>query len=177
MNKKYLTLVLLFLVNFAIAQVKYTSGKSTATFQIRNMGFNTSGNIDGIKADILFDATNPANTTITAVANVNSLKTGNDAKDEHLKSADYFDVATYPKITMKSLAINYKSGNSYIGKFNVTIKNKTLPLDVPFTYTETGNTGEFNGILKLKRTDFGIGGSSMVMSNDVTVTIDVVASK
>jgi len=86
-------------------------------------------------------------------------------------------VATYPKITMKSLAINYKSGNSYIGKFNVTIKNKTLPLDVPFTYTETGNTGEFNGILKLKRTDFGIGGSSMVMSNDVTVTIDVVASK
>jgi len=50
-------------------------------------------------------------------------------------------------------------------------------LDVPFTYAENGNTADFNGILKLKRSDFGIGGSSMVMSNDVTVTIEVEASK
>jgi polyisoprenoid-binding protein YceI len=178
MNKKYLSLLsLLFLVNCAIAQIKYTATKSTVTFQIKNLGFNTSGNIDGIKADILFDVANPANSTINAVANVNSLNTGNDAKDEHLKSADFFDVATYPGITIKSTAIKHKSGNNYVGQFNVTIKNKTQSLPIPFTYTDNGSTATFNGVLKLKRSDFGIGGSSLVLSDDVTATIIVEANK
>jgi polyisoprenoid-binding protein YceI len=177
MNKKYLLLMFLFLVNCAVAQVKYNVTKATVSFQIKNMGFNTSGNFGGVQADIKFDAAKPEISSIEATANVNDLNTGNDAKDEHLKSADYFDVATYPKITITSVAIKHKSGNKYIGKFNVTIKNKTLPLDMPFTYTESGNTADFDGVLKLKRSDFGIGGSSMVMADDVTVTIDVVANK
>jgi polyisoprenoid-binding protein YceI len=178
MNKKYLPLLFLLLViNSAIAQVKYTLTKATVTFEIKNMGFNTSGNFGGVQADIKFDAAKPEVSSIEATANVNELNTGNDGKDEHLKSADYFDVATYPKITMKSVTIKHKSGSNYVGKFNVTIKNKTRLMDMPFTYTESGNTADFNGVLKLKRSDFGIGGSSMVMADDVTVTIEVVASK
>jgi len=178
MNKKYLPLLFLLLVmNSAIAQVKYTLTKATVTFEIKNMGFNTSGNFGGVQADIKFDAAKPEVSSIEATANVNELNTGNDTKDEHLKSADYFDVATYPKITMKSVAIKHKSGNNYVGKFNVTIRNKTQLLDVPFTYTETGNTADFHGVLKLKRSDFGIGGSSMVMADDVTINIDVATTK
>ena len=178
MKKKYLpVLFLLFMMSGAMAQVKYTVTKSTVTFQIKNMGFNTSGNFGGVQADIKFDAAKPELSSIEATAEVKDLNTGNDMKDEHLKSADYFDVATYPKITIKSVAIKHKSGNNYVGQFNVTIKNKTQLLDMPFSYNETGNTADFNGVLKLKRTDFGIGSSSMVLSNDVTVTIDVVTNK
>jgi len=178
MKKNYLPLIfLLFVMNSAMAQLKYTVTKSTVAFQIKNMGFNTSGNFGGVQADIKFDAAKPEISSIEATANVNELNTGSDGKDEHLKSADYFDVATYPKITMKSVAIKHKSGNNYLGQFNVTIKNKTKLLDMPFIYTETGNSADFNGVLKLKRSDFGIGGSSMVMSDDVTVTIEVVANK
>jgi polyisoprenoid-binding protein YceI len=178
MKKNYLLLLfLLFMMNGAMAQVKYTLTKATVTFQIKNMGFNTSGNFGGVQADIKFDASKPETSSIEATANVNDLNTGNDTKDEHLKSADYFDVATYPKITIKSVAIKHKSGNNYVGKFNVSIKNKTKLLDIPFTYTESGNIADFSGVLKLKRSDFGIGGSSMVMADEVTVTIDVVAGK
>jgi len=178
MKKNFLPLLfLLFVMNSAMAQVKYTVTKSTVAFQIKNMGFNTSGNFGGVQADIKFDAAKPETSSIEATANVNDLNTGSDGKDEHLKSADYFDVATYPKITMKSVAVKHKSGNNYVGQFNVTIKNKTKLIDMPFTYTETGNTADFNGVLKLKRSDFGIGGSSLVMADDVTVTIDVVANK
>ena len=178
MKKNFLPLLfLLFVMNSAMAQVKYTVTKSTVAFQIKNMGFNTSGNFGGVQADIKFDAAKPETSSIEATANVNDLNTGSDGKDEHLKSADYFDVATYPKITMKSVAVKHKSGNNYVGQFNVTIKNKTKLIDMPFTYTEIGNTADFNGVLKLKRSDFGIGGSSMVMADDVTVTIDVVANK
>ena len=178
MKKNYLPLLfLLFVMNSAMAQVKYTVTKSTVAFQIKNMGFNTSGNFGGVQAYIKFDAAKPETSSIEATANVNDLNTGSDGKDEHLKSADYFDVATYPKITMKSVAVKHKSGNNYVGQFNVTIKNKTKLIDMPFTYTEIGNTADFNGVLKLKRSDFGIGGSSLVMADDVTVTIDVVANK
>ncbi|MHB8208192.1 YceI family protein [Mucilaginibacter sp.] len=178
MNKKYLPLLfLLFAMNFAIAQVKYTLTKATVTFQIKNMGINTSGNINDVQTNILFDAANLGSSSIEASANVKTINTDNDMRDEHLRGDSFFDVATYPKITMKSVAIKHKSGNNYVGQFNVTIKNKTHLLDVPFTYIENGNTADFSGVLKLKRTDFDIGGSSMVLSDDVTVNIDVAASK
>ena len=177
MNKKYITVILLLLVNCAIAQVKHTVTKSTITFQIKNLGFNTGGSIGGLKANIQFDPANLGRSVIEASADVNTINTDNDSRDEHLKSDSYFDAAKYPEIIMKSVSIKHKSGDSYVGQFNVTIKGKTELLDIPFTYTINGANTSFKGILKLKRTDFNIGSSSMVMSDDVTVNIDVEASK
>ena len=177
MNKKYITVILLLLVNCAIAQVKHTVTKSTITFQIKNLGFNTGGSIGGLKANIQFDPANLGSSVIEASADVNTINTDNDSRDEHLKSDSYFDAAKYPEIIMKSVSIKHKSGDNYTGQFNVTMKGKTQLIDVPFMYTVTGATTSFKGILKLKRTDFNIGSSSMVMSDDVTVNIDVEASK
>jgi len=177
MNKKYLSIVLLFLVNCAIAQVKYTVTKSTITFQIKNMGFNTSGSMGGVQADILFAPDKLDASSINASADVATINSDNNMRDEHLKSESFFDVAKYPKITIKSISLQHKSGNNYTGLFNITIKDKTRQLTMPFTYAENGAVATFNGTLKLKRGDFGIGNSSMVLSNDVTITIDVETSK
>lgn len=177
MNKKYLSVILLFLVNCAVAQVKYTVTKSTVTFKIKNLGINTGGSIGGVQANIMFDPNKLEQSSIEAMAEVNTINTDNDMRDEHLKSDSYFDVAKYPRITIKSISLKHKSGNKYIGQFNVTIKDKTLPLEIPFTYNESGNTASFNGILKLKRSAFGIGGSTLTLSDDVTISIDVETSK
>jgi polyisoprenoid-binding protein YceI len=177
MNKRYLSIILLFLVNCAVAQVKHTVTKSTVTFTIKNLGINTGGSIGGVQANIMFDPNKLESSSIEATADVTSINTDNDMRDEHLKSDSYFDVAKYPKITIKSISLKHKSGNNYTGQFNVTIKDKTLPLEIPFSYVESGNTASFNGTLKLKRTAFGVGSSSMVMSDDVIVTIDVETSK
>ena len=64
-----------------------------------------------------------------------------------------------------------------MGAFNVTLKDKTKQLDLPFTYTENGSTATFNGTLKLNRLNFGVGSSSLVLSNDVTVTIQAEIGK
>jgi len=141
------------------------------------MGFNTGGSIGGIQANIMFDPEKLDAASIDASADLATINTDNDMRDEHLKSDSFFDAAKYPRITMKSVSLKHKSGNNYIGQFNVTIKDKTKVLDMPFTYTQNGSTATFNGLLKLKRSDFGIGGSSMVMSDDVKVTIIVETSK
>jgi polyisoprenoid-binding protein YceI len=177
MNKKYLSVILLFLVNCAVAQVKHTITKSAVTFTIKNLGINTGGSIGGVQANIMFDPNKLEASSIEATVDANTINTDNDMRDEHLKSDAYFDVAKYPRITIKSVSLKHKSGNNYTGQFNVTIKDKTQALEIPFTYIESGNTALFNGILKLKRTTFGVGSSSMVMSDDVTVTIDVETSK
>jgi polyisoprenoid-binding protein YceI len=177
MNTKYLSAILLFLVNSTFAQVKYSVTKSTVTFEIKNMGFNTGGNIGGVQAEIVFDPGKLDASSIEASADAATINTDNDMRDEHLKSDSFFDAAKYPKISMKSISLKHRSGNNYTGQFSITIKDKTKLLDMPFTYTENDNTADFNGILKLKRGDFGIGGGSMVLSDDVKVTIDVETSK
>jgi polyisoprenoid-binding protein YceI len=82
-------------------------------------------------------------------------------------------MAKYPKIIMKSVSFKHKSGDNYIGQFNLTIKDKTKTFDVPFTYTTIENTATFKGGLKLNRLDFNIGGKSLVMSNEVSVSMEV----
>lgn len=174
---KFFSLINLLLISLcATAQVKHTVTQSTITFTIKNLGINTGGNIGGLQADILFDKDKPESSSIQASVDVNTINTDNDMRDTHLKSADYFEAAKYPRISMKSVAIKHKSGNNYQATFSVTIKDKTKTVDMPFTYVLNGSNAEFKGSLKIQRTDFGIGDKGMVLGNDVTVQIDLQTS-
>jgi polyisoprenoid-binding protein YceI len=175
---------ILFTISFLIvsiatgfAQGASTVAKANIKFQIKNLGINTGGMLSGVKASVQFNPSQLATSSIEATADVTTINTDNDQRDEHLRSAEYFDAQHYPRISMKSVSFTHKSGNNYVGKFNVTIKDKTKQLDVPFTYTENGNTAAITGTVKLNRLDFGVGGSSLVLSNDVTATIQVELTK
>jgi polyisoprenoid-binding protein YceI len=175
--KKLFTITLLLIAGSAFAQVKQTVTQSTVSFQIKNLGFNTHGTFGGLQADINFDPAKPEAGSISATIDANTINTDNDMRDRHLKEDTYFDVVKYPKISLKSISLKHKGGNNYDGQFSLTIKDKTQTVDIPFTYVESGNSAEFKGVLKIKRTDFNVGTSSMVMSNDVQVDIDVKTTK
>lgn len=175
--KKYLFIISFLISAVAFGQVKQTVTKSAVTYQIKNMGFNTTGAFGGLQADIKFDSQHLETSNIEASIDVASLNSENTMRDNHLKSDDYFDVAKYPRIIMKSVSFKHKSGNNYTGVFNVAIKDKTKPLDVPFTYVESGPSATFKGSFKLNRQDFGIGGKTLTLSNEATVNISVETSK
>lgn len=177
MKRTFLPLIIVLCINTAFAQIKHAVTKSTITFQIKNLGINTGGSISGLKGDLQFDPAHLETSSIEASVETSTINTDNDSRDEHLKSDSYFDVAKYPKISIKSISLKHKSGNNYTGTFNLTIKDKSNQVELPFTYTENGNTASFKGSLKIKRTDYGVGGKSLIMSNDVAVTIDVEATK
>ena len=178
--KKYTAalVLLLLLSSLVFAQaIKHTIAKSSVTFQIKNLGINVGGSFSGLKADINFDPEHPESGSIEASVQANTVNTDNDTRDNHLKSDAFFDADKYPEIKMKSVSIKHNSGSNYTGIFDLTIKDKTNQVQVPFTYTENSNDGEFKGTFKIKRTDYGVGGRSMVMANDVTISIDVTTSK
>jgi len=160
-------IAIVFLINGAFAQTKIVKAK--VTFQIKNLGINTNGSFNTIHANIEFDPANLATGSIEA--------TDNDTRDEHLRSDEFFDAARYPKITIHSVSLKHKSGNNYSGQFNVTMKDKTKAFEIPFSYAPTANGGAFKGSFKLNRRDFGVGSSSLVLSNDVTVFLEVEIAK
>jgi polyisoprenoid-binding protein YceI len=146
--------------------------RSAITFEIKNMGITTGGSIGGLAAKVNFTPANLSASTLEASVDVGTINTGSSAKDEHLRSEDFFDVARYPKIVLKSVAFRHKSGSNYVGTFMLTIKDKSKQIDVPFTFTDKGNTVQFKGTFKINRLDFGVGSSSMVLSDEVIVHID-----
>jgi len=177
-KKIFLFLILILSAATLFAQVKEQAvTKSSVIFHIKNLGFTVDGTLAGFKGEVKFDPINLAASTITASVDVNTIDTDNGTRNDHLKSDSYFDAAKYPGITMKSVSLKHNSGNRYTGTFSLTIKDKTNTINMPFTYIETGSSAEFKGNFQIKRSDYGVGESSMVMSNDVKVDISVTTAK
>jgi polyisoprenoid-binding protein YceI len=59
----------------------------------------------------------------------------------------------------------------------VTIKGKTKMISVPFTFTESNAKGTFKGSFTINRLDFGVGESSFVMGDDVSVKLTLNTTK
>jgi polyisoprenoid-binding protein YceI len=160
----------------AFAQTKNIS-KAKISFELKNLGIKTGGVIGGVQGSIDFDPAKLATSKIEATADVNTINTDNDMRDEHLKKPEYFDVQKYPKMSLTSVSFKKKSGNGYTGQFNLTIKGITKPVDVAFTYAELSTGGAFKGTFKINRRDFGVGGNSMTMSDDVTINFEAETTK
>jgi len=167
----------IFLIALIVAASGFKSGNNTVTrsaitFQIKNVGIATTGTIGGLQANIQFNPANLGSSSIGASVGVTTINTDNSDRDDHLKSDDFFDVAHFPRITLKSVSFRHKSGNNYTGQFNLTMKGKSKLIEIPFSYIEKNTTTEFKGAFKINRLDFGVGENSMILSNDVSINLD-----
>jgi polyisoprenoid-binding protein YceI len=169
-------IALLIISTGAFAQTKNSITKSKIAFELKNLGIKTGGTISGVQGSANFDPANLTGSKIEATADVNTINTDNDMRDTHLKKDDYFGVEKYPKMSLSSVSFK-KSGSSYIGQFNLTIKGITKPVEVPFTYSSTATGNFFKGSFKINRRDFTIGGNSMTLSDDVTITFEAETAK
>ncbi len=97
-------------------------------------------------------------------------------RDNDLKKEKYFNADGYKLIEVKSTKL-YKKGTQFRGLFNVTIKGATKQIEIPFEYSVNGNEAEFTGSFTLNRSDFGIGGKTLTMADEVEVSILVKAKK
>ena len=177
MKKVILFIAVILMSNAAFSQSKSNINKSKISFKIKNLGINTSGTIGGLQANIQFNPADLATSTVEASVETKTINTDNEGRDEHLRSDDFFGVSRYPKITLKSVSFKHIGGKNYSGTFNLTIKDKTKQIDIPFTYLDEGNGVAIRANFKIDRLDFGVGGNSMVLSNEVTVNVEAEMSK
>ena len=106
-------------------------------------------------------APNPLESTATATIDLSSVDTGNEQRDNDLRSTNFFDVETHPKMTFASTAVRTDDG-TYLMDGDLTIRGVTKPVTLaveingfgpdPFGGTRAG----FSATAEINRTDFGV---------------------
>lgn len=158
---------------------------SEVTFKVRHLVVSTvSGSFKNFSGTVVANNDDFSDAKVTFEADVNSIDTKNEQRDGHLKSADFFDAANFPKITFVSNKTAKKNDNEYIvtGDFTMRGVTKEITLGVSFNGQGTGFGGstvagfEING--KVNRLEYGlhwnatteVGG--IVVSDEVKLHID-----
>lgn len=161
----------------AIAQ-NYSAGDagSSVNFTIKNFGLNVTGSFSGLEGKITFDPANAASASFNVSVSASTVNTGNSSRDKHLLKGDYFDASNHPKITFVSTKVT-ANGGSYTIEGLLTIKGVTKKISFPFSASPGSNGFRFTGQFRLNRRDFSVGGSSWVLSNELTVSLNVSATK
>src|SRR6478609_1305826 len=118
---------------------------------------------------------------IELTADVSSINTDNEKRDEHLKGADYFNAVQFPSLTFKSKSFVKVADKKYKLTGDLTIKGvtKSVVLDVTYngTIVHPSNNKKVSGFkIKgiIKRSDFGVGpASTSTLSDEVTLLANV----
>lgn len=168
----------LFAFSFGLSSQTYTPGDngSKVHFVISNFGIATGGSFSGLSGSIKFDPANLPSSEFDVSVDAKSVDTDIEARDNHLRKAEYFDVENYPKITIKSTKVTKTNKDGYFYMFgNLTIKGVTKEIKFPFTATTKDGGYLFEGSFKLNRRDFNVGGRSLSLGDDLTVSLAVLA--
>lgn len=160
---------------------------SSADFKVRHMMIsNVKGSFRGLKGVLTLDEANPANSSVKASSDVNTLSTGDEQRDAHLKSADFFDAAQYPEITFQSTSVKALGGGEFQVTGDLTMHGATQP--VTFAVEGLGEPAKdpwgnlrigFTAMAKLNRKDFGLTWNAaletggMLVGEEITITLDV----
>lgn len=162
-----LTGILAFAAPLAMAQTSTwvsDPNHSEVDFSIVHMSVSkVHGRFGDVNATIVYNQADPAKSTVTATIGVDTVDTGVDARNNHLKTADFFNVAAMPTATFTSTSVA-KNGDHLTVTGNLTLHGVTRPvvLDVtgpngsmtdPKGHVHTG----FSATTTINRTDFGIG--------------------
>ena len=164
---------------------KIDGAHSSANFTVKHMGISTvHGRFTDVSGTILYDEKVPENSSVTAVIKTASVNTDNATRDKHLNTPDFFDTAKYPEIKFQSTSIRKVGGDKYVAVGNLTIKDVTKQVEIPFTLAAgRGAKGEprlgVEGTLGINRFDYHVSfdPTGMVVSKDINIELSAEAGK
>lgn len=171
--KAFLSLFFLLLV----IQTENPDPEFVVKFQIKNAGITVDGHFSEASFDVRFDPKNLKDSFLRGKVKPSSIDTGISLRDRHLQGRQYFQSSTYPEIRLESKHIQSKGKNEYEGVFDVTIKDIRKEMLIPFTAVKNGNGYLFKGNFSLDRLDFGVGETSLVLSDEVVLWVEFQETK
>jgi polyisoprenoid-binding protein YceI len=171
-----------------MAQWNIDNAHTSADFAVRHMMVtNVRGTFTELGGVINFDPTEPANSNVDVTINAASVNTGVADRDNHLRSADFFEVEKYPNIIFKSTEVKVTGEESAKITGDLTIRDvtKSVVLDVEFLGVVASPFGDtrvgFEASTKINREDFGLTwnqtleAGGVLVSKDIKIILDVEA--
>jgi polyisoprenoid-binding protein YceI len=163
---------------------------STVGFTVKHaMVSTTRGHFAAFTGGAKIDAANPENSELWVEIDATSVNTGTEARDNHLRSPDFWDAENNPKLTFRSTSVTAK-GTDLVTVGDLTIKGITKPVEITWEFNGVAKD-PFSGALKagfdgkatINRADWGITWNSaletggFLISDKVKLVLEVEANK
>ena len=110
-------------------------------FSVEHLGFSTTmGHFDKVDGSLNYDMKAPNKAQMNFVIDTNSINTAWEARDKHLRTADFFNVEKYPTMTFKSTQVNFINPIQAKVTGDFTLLGKTMPLTLDVTLKKIANS-------------------------------------
>jgi polyisoprenoid-binding protein YceI len=168
----------------AVTTWKIDPAHSSAEFKVKHMMIsNVKGSFSGINGVLTLDEADPTRSSVEATVPVATLSTGDEQRDGHLKSADFFDAEKYPTFTFKSTEVGRTAPGEHavVGELTLHGVTKTVSFAVdgpseagkdPWGNTRVG----LSATTRINRKDFGLTWNATLEAGGVLVGEDVTIS-
>lgn len=161
---------------------KYTFDPShtQVIFYINHMGFSTQeGEFHKVDGSLMLDEAQPEKAELNVTIDTNSLDMDDTKWDEHMKSADFFNVVKFPSMTFKSTSVQKTGDHTANVNGDLTILGVTKPVTLAVTHNKSGthpmngkHVAGFSAMAKIKRSDFGMSYGTPMIGDDVDIRIE-----
>lgn len=178
--KNYLFAVSLLISGFLLSQTLTNDpAHSQLRFGATHLMISTvEGQFSDFKVELSFSKEDLSDAKFMVNAKTSSIDTGVDARDNHLKSADFFDVEKFPELTFKSTSMTKRIGNQYDLEGDLTMHGvtKKVMLKAYFNgkvYDDKAKSTRYGFTIKgnINRIDFGVGTTfpESVLGNQISI--------
>ncbi len=154
---------------------------SRLSFKSNFSGMDFTGTFRRWDAQIAFDPKALAASKASVSIDVASASTGESERDDAMPTADWFNVASFPRATFVTKSIKSLGGNKYQAAGVLTLRGVSQPLTLPFTLAINGDVATMNGQVAVNRSAFGVGqgqwSSAETVPLDVMVTVAITAHR
>lgn len=140
-----------------------------------------TGEFGNFNGTIIFNPDDLSTAKADITIDMAKVATGDTDRDSNIVGTDWFDSEKFPQSRFVSTKFEKADGNNYMAIGDLTIRDKTMPLIIPFTLEIKDNTAHMLGEITLNRTNFGVGqgqwADESTVGHDVRVIIDLKAAQ
>ena len=173
-------IVVLLTANITLAQTAprwFVGDGSTLTFIALQEGAAFEGRFEEFQIDIQFSPDQLAASHLTVSVDTGSVDTMLAARDEALRAPEFFDAMQWPVARFEASSFTSLGGSSYEAAGQLTIRDQTHSIAIPFEYADTPAGPVLHGELVIPRLLFGIGlgewSDTRIIGADVRVLFDL----
>jgi len=152
---------------------KADTANAKINFTVEGIFGLVHGSFTGLQTEIQFNEKDLSGSSLSASVDAKSVSTGINLRNSDLRNKEeWFNKDKYPRISFKSKKIE-KTSDGYKALGELTIKDVTKPVEMPFTFSSEGSKGIFHSQFTIQRTDFKLGKPGGTVGSVVTVILTV----
>ena len=169
------------LILFLIPSLSFpvaTEWSLSEDYEVAFAASGAKGTFKGLSGKMVFDPADLSTASFDMQIDVSTISTGNKTKNKHARGKKWFHIEEFPYITLQSTSVN-DDENGYELIANLTIRDVTKQIIIPFTFEPDGDDGVFKSSFSVNRKEYGLKGPGLnfTVSDDIEIKLKIPVTK